>query len=144
MVVPLLSIFVFFFSHAVSVVDAQLCLIMLLQSFYPCLSFMEDDMGLLGLPHFCLFLGLWACLLLLPAGLAPYCFLSFLWGLYSPLFLQLLTNLFSPPLFAGYWAFLLVGPFFIIKNGYQHTLRGPFGNVDLVTLFIFFGNTCGN
>ena len=58
-IVPLLSLslsFFFFFFHS-TIVD-QLCLILLLRPFCPCLSFMEDDMGLLGLPHFCLFLGL--------------------------------------------------------------------------------------
>ena len=45
----------------------------------PCLSLLRIGMGLLGLPHFCPFLDLWACLLLVPARLACWAFsLSFL------------------------------------------------------------------
>ena len=80
-------------------------------------------MGLLDLPHFCLF---WAygpaCCYFLPnRPIGPYFFPFFLLGFYSPLFIPLLTNLFFHFSFAYYWAFLLLG-FFFIKNEYQHVL----------------------
>ena len=96
-VIPLSSVFVFFLSHAIAAVATQLCLPLLLHPLCLSLSFMEDDIGLLGSPHFCRFLGLWACLPYFLPGwpIGPYFFLFFLWGFYNPLFLPLLVNHFS-------------------------------------------------
>ena len=63
--VLLLFVFVFFLSHTVSTISAHILSRFALASFstraYP---LCRMEMGLLGLPHFCLFLGLWAYLLL--------------------------------------------------------------------------------
>ena len=72
-------------------------------------------MGLLGLPHFCLFLGPMGLLVVIFCQVGPlylFFFPSSLLDFYGPLFLPLLTNLFSPSLFVGYWAFMLLGPFY--------------------------------
>ena len=83
----------------------NLHLILLMHPFYPCSSFMEDDMGLLGLPHFCLFSGLWVCLLALPIGLAHWALFPsfFLFVLLLP-FASILPHFF---LFLGLWDYLL-------------------------------------
>ena len=145
MVVPVSSISVFFLSHAFSLLN--LCLILLMHSFCPCSSIMENDMGLLGMPHFCPFSSLWVYLLALPAELAHWalfpsfflfgilwpsasilphfclflglwaCLLHFLPGFYVPLcFYHCLSNLFSSFLFASYLALF-------IQNRHQHPLR---------------------
>jgi len=77
-----------FFSHVVSAIVVQLCLVLFLRPFYMCLSYMEDSMGLLGLPHFYPFLGPRGCLLLLSAKLACWAFLlsPLLLGSFQPLF----------------------------------------------------------
>ena len=63
--VLLLFVFVFFLSHTVSTISAHILSRFALASFstraYP---LCRMEMGLLGLPHFCLFLGLWTYLLL--------------------------------------------------------------------------------
>ena len=85
-VVPLLPILSSFFPTPFLPLMYGLVSFCALHSFCLCLSFMGDGMSLLGLPHFCLFLVPWVCLLLLllawPVG--PYLFLfSFLFFLWA-------------------------------------------------------------
>ena len=115
-VIPLLSVFVFLLSHAISAVATQLCLVLLLHSLCLCFFFYGGWYGLVPFLPFLRPVGLPTAIFCRVSPLG-FISLSFLSGFYCPLFLPLLTNLFLHP-------FLLVIGFLccwtpLIKNGYQ-------------------------
>ena len=119
MVVPLLFVFVFLLSHAISIVAAQLCLVLLLHSL-PMLIFYGEWYRLVPFSPFLRLVGLPTAIFCRVNSLG-FISLSFLSGFYGPLFLPLLTNLFLHP-------FLLVIGFFycwasFIKNGVSTILK---------------------
>ena len=76
-VVPLLPILLSFFPTPFLLLMYGLVSFCALHSFCPCLSFMGGGMVLLGLPHFCLFLGLSTTTFYWPARWAFFFFFSF-------------------------------------------------------------------
>ena len=123
-IVPLLPILSSFFTMPFLLLMYGLVLFWNLHFLCPRLAFMGDGRGLLGLPHFCLFLGLWVCVLPLYAGLAHWAlFLSLpLFGLFSALSICCYLLISCYILFSTcYWVFLLLALF--IKNVPQHIVK---------------------
>ena len=130
---PITSYFVFFLYHAIFAANVWPCLILQPAFLCPRLAFMGDGRGLLGLPHFCLFLGPWVYGLpvatFYQAGLMGLIsFFSFFRVFIALCFCRYPLIFYSIPFFTCYWAVLLLGLFsfsfflfffFLYQNGYQ-------------------------
>ena len=131
-IVPLLPILSSFFTMPFLLLMYGLVLFCNLHFLCPRLAFMGDGRGLLGLPHFCLFLGPWVYGLpvttFYQAGLMGLIsFFSFFRVFIALCFCRYPLIFYSIPFFTCYWAVLLLGLFsffffFFIKMGINKEL----------------------